>query len=268
MKTEHYGAPLRFATDELAAQWCGSSRLKQRLFRVYCRLFGYPELAAHRRYRLIRQALASRARSCVVDVGTRNGLYAIADALDRPETRYVAIDISRPHLRRLGIAANQFHLRIYPLAARAESLPLPEATADLALTIEVLQFIEDDGQAVKEISRILRSGGAWWCEQELETSGRMGASVTDLTLRKYRPGHSVESLKRLAKAAGMRLISSTPVEGFIGRWWERLESQFRDRGAAVHLLFFPALRALSAATANRWTDRSPATVLYCFEKGE
>ncbi len=261
-----YGALLGFADPVLATAWCGPSRLKQVAFRSYCRLFGYPELAAHRRYSLIREALKSRECSCVVDVGTRNGLYTLADALARPTTTYVGVDISAPHLRRLSAAAKGFSLHVYPLRGRAEALPLPDECADGVLTIEVLQFVNDDRQAVNEIGRVLCRGGLWWCEQELESAGRMTGEPRDRTLLKHRRGHSSEGLQALANAAGLRLVTTRPVDGAIGRWWEGLESRIREHSRTLHLVTFPILRLLAAATANRWTERSPATVLYCFER--
>ncbi len=236
------------------------------MFCAYCRLFGYPELAGHRRYRLVREALAGRVSSRVVDVGTRNGLYALAEALSRPQTSYIGIDISQMHLRRLGLAVKQFGLRLHPLAARAEALSLPSESADVVLTIEVLQFVDDDRRAVEEIGRILRTGGLWWCEQELEIEGRVTATVDDPTLTKRRPGHSVQRLTELARSAGMELVNLRRVDGPVGRWWERLEARIRERSRGWHLLAFPALRLLAALTANQWTERVPCTVLYCFEK--
>jgi len=261
-----YGALLGFGDGPLASLWGGSARWRQRLFRVYCRLFGYPELAAHRRYALIRKALASREAACVVDIGARNGLYILADALLRPQTSYVAIDISLRHLRRVDLAAKQFGLRVFSLTATAEELSLLSESADLVLTIEVLQFVRDDHRAVGEISRILRPGGTWWCEQELGSSEPIVGHSDDPTLTKRRRGHSVAGLTDLAGEHGLTLEKVLDVEGTIGRWWEGLESRILKRRPGLQIMTFPVLRALAALTANHWTDRSPSTKLYCFVK--
>jgi SAM-dependent methyltransferase len=199
-------------------------------------------------------------------VGARNGLYILADALRHPERRYAAVDISRGHMRRVRLAAEHFGVRILPLTSRAEALALPSESADLVLTIEVLQFVEDDRLATSEIGRILRPGGIWWCEQELHSAGRPTRPGEDPTLAKRRLGHSVNRLSDLARAAGMNLVETRPVDGAIGRWWEGLEARIHRWGAGLHLIAFPALRALSSLTASRWTDFSPSTLLYCFEK--
>ncbi len=264
--SRRYGDFLAFADDALAATWCGPSRLKQHLFRAYCKMFGYPELAGHRRYRLVCEALGSRVCTCVVDVGARNGFYALADALHRPQTSYYTVDIARSHLHRLGLAARQFGVLVHPIAARAEALSLPDGFADLVLTIEVLQFVQDDRKAVEEIGRILRHRGLWWCEQELDTKGKLNRRTRDPGLMKHRPGHSTKRLTELAESAGMRLVTSYPVDGLVGRWWEGLESRILRLSTGLHLLAFPALRALAALTGNRWMGTLPATVFYCFER--
>src|SRR5205823_3014123 len=156
--------------------------------------------------------------------------------------------------------AKHFSLAVRPLAARAEALALPGECTDLVLTIEVLQFVEDDRRAVAEIARVLRRGGLWWCEQELEGAGRVTCPADDPALTKHRPGHSPQRLTELADEAGLRLVTWRRVDGSIARWWQRLESRIRTLSPVLHLLAFPALRALSTATANGWIDRSPATV--------
>jgi len=45
------------------------------------------------------------------------------------------------------------------LNAAGESLPLPSATFDLILSHEVLEHVQDDAQAVREMVRVLRPGG-------------------------------------------------------------------------------------------------------------
>ena len=264
--SRRYGALLGFADDQLVGLWCGPARWKQVLFRVYCRIFGYPELAAHRRYPYIRRALASRDAARVVDIGARNGLYILADAVRRPQTHYVAVDISLRHLQRVNRAAKQFGVRVYPLKGSVEELGLPLASVDLVLTIEVLQFVQDDRRAVMEIARVLRPGGTWWCEQELGTGDAISGGSEDPTLVKRRQGHSVDGLTKLARAAGLRLDTVQDVERTIGRWWEGLESRIVKRGLGIQIIAFPMLRALAALTANRWTDRVPSTKLYCFVK--
>ena len=45
------------------------------------------------------------------------------------------------------------------LNAAGESLPLPSGTFDLILSHEVLEHVQDDAQAVREMVRVLKSGG-------------------------------------------------------------------------------------------------------------
>lgn len=90
----------------------------------------------------------------VVDVGCGLGLFARYLPED---VRYVGVDLSETTLDRARRLANrdsvEFHATSFP------RLALDEGLADVAVCLEVLEHVEDDAAAVRELARVIRPGG-------------------------------------------------------------------------------------------------------------
>ena len=194
------------------------------LFRWYLRLFGYPELAAHRRFRPIQEQLGRVGGSVVLDLGAGNGLYSIADAIRRPGSTHVLADLSARHMHRATATGHSLGLPVRSLVCSGEAVPLGTGTVDTVLVIEVLQFVDDDVGVIDEIGRVLRPGGFWVCEQECapdEPPAETGGSRTrhEPRLTKRRKGFSRDRLARLAARAGMVLQESQVPQDAGARPW-------------------------------------------------
>ncbi len=100
----------------------------------------------------------------LVDIGTGAGLLAIAAARRWPGIDVTGVDASKGMLevargeagRALGRAAGRPSF----ILGDAASLPLPDATADAAVSSFVYQLVPDRGRALREAFRVLRPGGA------------------------------------------------------------------------------------------------------------
>ena len=266
-----HGRALAYLDSPTLATWTGSSRARVALFRWYVRLFGYPELAAQRRFRPVQEMLGRCGGRVVLDLGAGNGLYSIADAIRRPGSLHFLADISARHMHRAEATGRALGLPVGAVVCSAEALPLRSASVDAVLLIEVLQFVDDDVRVVEEVGRVLRSGGLWLCEQECasdEPPVNAGGSRNrpEPRLTKRRKGHSVERLCRLASRAGLALQGSEVVSGRISRWWEGLEARILGRSRTLHLVLFPMGRALAWLSALSPLERTPGTVLYVFRK--
>jgi hypothetical protein len=165
---------------------------------------------------------------------------------------------------RLAATSHSLHLPVCTLLCSGEAIALANASVDLVLMIEVLQFVENDEGVVREVGRVLRSDGVWLCEQEVEAFGEEPVLGLDVTLTKRRVGYSAEALCSLASRAGLILEDSRMVEGPIGRWWHKVEAHMTNRW--IYPIVFPFIFLLAAVTANPLLDRKPATVLYRFRK--
>lgn len=114
---------------------------------------------AQRRRALVRAALAACPGDRVLDVGCGPGFYC-AELLAEvgPTGSVVGIDGNPAMLAlatgRCEAAANvEFH------QADATSLPVPDASIDRALCVQVLEYVPDTAAALAEMQRALRPGG-------------------------------------------------------------------------------------------------------------
>jgi SAM-dependent methyltransferase len=108
----------------------------------------------------IMAAVGGRMGTRFVEPGVGTGRLALP--LLRQGAEYVGVDISRLMLDRLREkldAEPWLAGRIVLREARAEALPLPDASCDAAITAYVLHLLPDWRQAIDELRRVVRPGG-------------------------------------------------------------------------------------------------------------
>ncbi|MGH2947952.1 MAG: methyltransferase domain-containing protein [Solirubrobacteraceae bacterium] len=112
-----------------------------------------------RRRQLVRDALAARPGERILDVGCGPGFYA-AELLEQvgPEGSVTGVDASAQMLavaaRRCEALGNvSFH------QGDATALPVADASADGAICVQVLEYVQDVPAALGELRRALRPGG-------------------------------------------------------------------------------------------------------------
>ncbi len=136
-----------------------------------CELVGYP---AEQLDRLPATAVESfagvgypfaagviRRGDTVLDIGSGSGTDAlIAAELVGSAGRVICLDLTeamRDKLRANAAAAGTGHLEV--LAGNAEVIPLPDASVDVVTSNGVLNLVPDKPRAIREVTRVLRSGG-------------------------------------------------------------------------------------------------------------
>jgi arsenite methyltransferase len=112
-----------------------------------------------RRRELVRTALDAQTGDRVVDVGCGPGFYVneLVEVVGR-EGSVVGLDVSADML---AVAANRAegHDNVSFHEADATSLPVPDASFDRALAVQVLEYVQDVPAALSEMRRALRPGG-------------------------------------------------------------------------------------------------------------
>ena len=128
-------------------------RLVQRLNRLYT------TRDVLRRRELVRAALGALPGDRILDVGCGPGFY-VTELLEAvgPEGTVVGVDKSADMLvvaaqRAEGHGNVTFH------EADATSLPVPDASFDRAVCVQVLEYVSDVPAALREMHRALRPGG-------------------------------------------------------------------------------------------------------------
>jgi ubiquinone/menaquinone biosynthesis C-methylase UbiE len=80
-------------------------------------------------------------------------------------------------------------------------IPYASSTFDMAISIDVLQTVPDDGSAVREMARVLRAGGALVLNVAALEILRGDHSESWREARRYDPA----MLRRLVESAGLRV---------------------------------------------------------------
>ena len=112
-----------------------------------------------RRRGLVHEALAASAGQRLLDVGCGPGFY-VAELLERvgDQGHFSGVDMSEPML---AIAARRVvaHENVELLNAPATELPFESGSFDGAISVQVLEYVEDVADALSELHRVLRPGG-------------------------------------------------------------------------------------------------------------
>jgi arsenite methyltransferase len=112
-----------------------------------------------RRRELVRAALGARAGDRVLDVGCGPGFY-VAELLEvvGRDGLVAGVDVSADML---AVAAKRAegHDNVEFYEADATALPVAAASFDRALSVQVLEYVEDVSAALGELRRALRPGG-------------------------------------------------------------------------------------------------------------
>lgn len=116
-----------------------------------------PDAAARRR--AVVEALDPQPGQSVVDIGTGPGFLALELAARvGPGGRVVGVDASEPMLELARRRCADF-AQVRFEAADATALPLGEAEVELAVSVQVFEYVPDVAAALAEMHRVLRSGG-------------------------------------------------------------------------------------------------------------
>ena len=112
-----------------------------------------------RRRALVHEALGARPGERVLDAGCGPGFY-VAEVLERvgPQGSVAGVDASRPML---AVAAKRCegHGNVSFHEGDVTALPVGDSDFDRALSVQVLEYVEDIPAALGELLRVLRPGG-------------------------------------------------------------------------------------------------------------
>jgi 2-polyprenyl-6-hydroxyphenyl methylase/3-demethylubiquinone-9 3-methyltransferase len=115
------------------------------------------------RLRYLKQVLARSgvdlAGKTLADIGCGGGLFA--EELARLGASVIGVDPSAPSLETARAHARAAGLAIDYRLGSGEQLPLPDASADIACCVDVLEHVNDAAAVLRETARILKPGGIY-----------------------------------------------------------------------------------------------------------
>ncbi|MDR0358857.1 MAG: methyltransferase domain-containing protein [bacterium] len=102
---------------------------------------------------MVAQAVPGLANACVLDNGCGIGTYVVRLRAVAREVYGLDYELDRV------LEAGRRPERLAVVCGAGEALPFPDARFDLVLSNEVIEHVQDDRAAVREMVRVLRPGG-------------------------------------------------------------------------------------------------------------
>jgi arsenite methyltransferase len=112
-----------------------------------------------RRRNLVHEAIAVRPGERVLDVGCGPGFF-VAELLDGVGKQgwVTGVDME-PTMLAVAGKRTEGHANVAFYKSEATSLPLPDSMFDAAISVQVLEYVQDVSAALAEMHRALRPGG-------------------------------------------------------------------------------------------------------------
>lgn len=166
-----------------------------------------------------------RDQGTLIDVGCGSGQGMEWFAKRRPHWRIAGLDLGMDGLK----AAREAGFEGLTLAT-ATSLPHPDASADLVITLDVLQHLPLDGgdrQALMEMHRVLRPGGLLFVRTNSQAFPRR-PDDPDAVWHKYDVGELREKLQE----AGFTILRLSRINALLGL--AEIPRELRSGADGVH----------------------------------
>lgn len=227
--------------------WVAGRRLPplgDRIFRRYLGVFGYPSVVAHLLHPVALRLLDVQPGDLILDAGCGKALLT-TDARVASCRGYWAIDAVPLRALHARYLASHLAERACSAAMDLTDLAFRDAAFDKVACLEVIEHVEDDERALRELYRVLRPGG------RLVLSTEASAEVTPLAVHTrhrdhVRSGYTREGLEGKLRAAGFRPERWIAFRGPRADKVFAVENAFVSRGLAWALpAVFPVLWAIA-----------------------
>jgi len=105
---------------------------------------------------------AAHGSSVLLDLGSGSGL--VTRTARSVFERTIALDLSPGILAAAGLAAD------HRIAADTDSLPIADSTVDVVTCFAVLHHLYDSGRLAREVARVLKPGGVFWSDHDMDSA--------------------------------------------------------------------------------------------------
>jgi SAM-dependent methyltransferase len=167
----------------------------------------HPIDRASRELALSGLAMTASATPLILEVGCSSGFMLVRARQRLPHARWIGSDFVRKPLEKLAADVPELPLLHFDLRA----CPLPDASVDAVLLLNVLEHIDDDARAMHHVHRILRPGGVAVIEVP---AGPELYDVYDELLMHHRR-YTAKGLRQLLRASGFEVARFSHLGTFI-----------------------------------------------------
>jgi len=227
----------------------GSDRAKLTgLERSYIRVFGLPDTIEQQQARSVLTVLEERSFSSLLDVGCRQGHYAIRIARLHPNVEVRGIDIDGESVLEGESARNIFGLKNLSFEKEDVCSLQSEEGYDVVLLLQVMEHLVDDLAALRNVHRVLRDKGILVItvpnlnlKSESARKLRKHVKIQSHFRQGYRPAY----MERLLTQAGFKMQRMEFLSSKIGQRVERTERFLKTHARSLFALLYPLLYFLT-----------------------
>ncbi len=157
-----------------------------------------------RRHEAVYRALAADCRGAtVLEAGVGEGYGAAL--LGGVAERVIGLELDAPTAVHV---ARRYGQALDVVRADLQALPLPDATVDVVVTLQVIEHLWDQPGFLRECARVLRPGGRLHCSTPNRLTFSPGNALTDRPLNPFHTHElAADDLDALATGAGLQVTA-------------------------------------------------------------
>ncbi|HKB88299.1 MAG TPA: class I SAM-dependent methyltransferase [Patescibacteria group bacterium] len=218
--------------------------------KIYFSLFGYPDIASQRRYLIVEKLLKLKNGDRVLDAGCGNGIY-LQEFGVKFNTQGVGIDARRNRVNSAEKINKYLGRDDVFITSTLEKVNLGKRKFNKAICLEVLEHIYDDAGVIKRLSKNLIKGGIFVISVPMKGTALTKEQENDPNFKpvKYehvRSGYEVSDLKKLARNAGLRVVSIKKYFFFVSRYMVKTQQfLYKNKFTILNLILSPILLVVS-----------------------
>lgn len=226
---------------------------------IYIRLFGVPEIGFQLRSLYFKSFVSKFIKlksGKIIDAGSGIGSYAFWLSRKFPKAQVVGLEIDKEKIKFASEFSEKLKLDNVKFDEHDLTANPKQKKAKLIITIDVLEHIKDYRQALKNLHKMLDSGGLLYIHVPQENQKRIFRTLENWHHEDHvREGFEPVELKDNLQKIGFSVIETRQTFGFFGKFaWEMnhvlLERNFIVAGLLYPLLYFVGILDLLTHNKN------------------
>ena len=218
----------------------------ERLKILYVLLFGIPEIGFQIRSayfkKILKLHLTNKNFKKILDAGSGIGAYTLLLGKMFTKAKVIGGDIDKYRLQSCKVIANESNVKNVEFEYLDIAKASNNATNDLIVCIDVLEHIHNYESALKNLSKLLKSGGYLYIHVPQPNQQRIFNSFKTWQHEDHvREGISKLDLENMLKKLGFTIILSKETFGFFGKLAWEINHLMLSRSFVLAGITFPFL---------------------------